>query len=93
MDSQTLASDMGRIFKHMIQITLRIYKKAVSPYIPMACRFYPSCSHYAYEALEHHGLRAGLWLAIKRLGRCHPFGGSGIDFVPVPNYLKDESKS
>lgn len=61
---------------------LFIYKKAISPYLPMACRFYPTCSVYAEEALRKHGIRKGLWLTVKRLVCCQPFGGSGIDLVP-----------
>ncbi len=48
------------------------------------CRFYPSCSHYAVEAIETHGSGRGVLLAIRRLGRCRPFGRSGVDLVPAP---------
>ncbi|MEZ5341160.1 MAG: membrane protein insertion efficiency factor YidD [Acidimicrobiales bacterium] len=48
------------------------------------CRYIPTCSHYAYEAVEVHGLGPGLWLATKRLARCHPFGSYGLDPVPEP---------
>jgi putative membrane protein insertion efficiency factor len=47
------------------------------------CRFYPSCSAYAVEAVERHGARRGLWLAVRRVARCHPLGGHGIDLVPL----------
>lgn len=47
------------------------------------CRFYPSCSAYAVEAVERHGAGRGLWLAARRLGRCHPLGGHGVDLVPL----------
>lgn len=47
------------------------------------CRFYPSCSAYAVEAVERHGARRGLWLAVRRLARCHPLGGRGVDLVPL----------
>ena len=50
---------------------------------PSPCRFVPSCSVYAYEAVEHHGAVRGSWLAVRRLSRCHPFGGSGVDLVPL----------
>jgi putative membrane protein insertion efficiency factor len=49
---------------------------------PSPCRFWPSCSTYAAEAIERHGARRGTWLAVRRLGRCHPFGGAGVDPVP-----------
>ena len=51
---------------------------------PSPCRFDPSCSTYALEALEHHGAARGSWLAVRRLGRCHPWGGHGWDPVPDP---------
>lgn len=51
---------------------------------PSPCRFYPSCSHYAVEAIETHGSIRGLWLTIRRLIRCRPFGPSGVDQVPAP---------
>lgn len=61
---------------------LRIYKVAVSPLVPPACRFHPTCSDYAREAIEHHGIARGALLAAKRLMRCHPFSPGGIDLVP-----------
>ena len=62
--------------------TIRLYQRAVSPYLPPACRYSPSCSGYAYEAIDRYGLLKGCWLAAKRLGRCQPFGSSGYDPVP-----------
>ena len=61
---------------------LRLYKAAVSPLLPRACRYEPTCSVYAREAIERHGLRRGAWLAVKRLARCHPFRPGGLDPVP-----------
>ena len=61
---------------------LRAYKLLLSPLFTGACRFHPSCSTYAADALRAHGLLAGTWLAVRRLARCHPFGGSGYDPVP-----------
>ena len=58
------------------------YQKAISPYTPPSCRFTPTCSEYARQALLKHGPIKGLWLAIKRISRCHPWGGSGYDPVP-----------
>lgn len=49
------------------------------------CRFWPSCSQYAYEAIEAYGAKRGAWLALRRFARCHPFGGHGIDPVPLPH--------
>lgn len=61
---------------------VRLYQLTLSPLLPMACRFDPSCSRYAMEALAQHGALKGGLLAMKRLGRCHPWGGSGYDPVP-----------
>ena len=59
------------------------YQRILSPYMPGACRYTPTCSHYAQEAIERHGLLRGSWLATKRLSRCQPWGGRGYDPVPV----------
>jgi uncharacterized protein len=61
---------------------IRIYQNAVGPALPPACRFEPTCSRYAYAAIAKHGLLRGGWLALRRLARCQPFGGSGYDPVP-----------
>jgi putative membrane protein insertion efficiency factor len=61
---------------------LRAYKRFVSPMLPHSCRFVPTCSEYAMEAVERHGVLQGSWLAIRRLLRCHPFAHAGVDLVP-----------
>jgi putative membrane protein insertion efficiency factor len=61
---------------------VRAYQKVVSPLLGGNCRYYPTCSHYTYEAIEIHGAAKGSWLGIKRIGRCHPFHEGGIDPVP-----------
>jgi putative membrane protein insertion efficiency factor len=61
---------------------VRGYQIVLSPLLPAACRYYPSCSTYAVEALEKYGALRGSWLAIKRIGRCHPFRAGGYDPVP-----------
>ncbi len=63
---------------------IRVYQVALSPYYPARCRFLPSCSDYAIEAVCTHGPLAGSWLGVKRICRCHPFSRGGIDEVPVP---------
>lgn len=68
---------------------VRFYQAAISPYTPSSCRYSPTCSNYTLEALQKHGVFKGGWLAIKRIGSCHPWGGSGYD--PVPE--KDEDKN
>jgi putative membrane protein insertion efficiency factor len=61
---------------------LWLYRRLVSPLLPPRCRFYPSCSAYAVEAVRVHGAGRGLWLAVRRVARCHPFNPGGVDFVP-----------
>ena len=70
----------------LIQL-VRIYRLAISPWLGGNCRFDPTCSSYAIEALQVHGIFKGTWLAARRIGRCHPWGGSGYD--PVPKNQKD----
>lgn len=62
---------------------LEIYKRWLSPALPHSCRFQPTCSEYAMEAIDRHGIARGAWLALARIARCHPLGGSGYDPVPV----------
>ena len=61
---------------------LRLYKRAISPLLPTACRFLPTCSEYGYEAIERYGVWRGSWLAARRLVRCQPFCAGGYDPVP-----------
>lgn len=68
--------------RRLIVVMLTGYKRFVSPLLPSACRFHPTCSEYMREAVEIHGAAAGVWLGLKRLGRCQPFCKGGIDPVP-----------
>ena len=61
---------------------IRVYQLAISPMLGNRCRFYPSCSEYSMEALRRHGLFRGLWLTVRRVGRCHPWHPGGFDPVP-----------
>jgi len=61
---------------------IRLYQLLISPWLPPSCRFTPTCSQYGLEAFKKHGIFRGLWLTVKRIGRCHPWGGSGPDPVP-----------
>lgn len=70
---------------------LRGYQLLISPMLGPRCRFYPSCSNYAIEALRVHGAARGSWLAARRVGRCHPWHAGGLD--PVPPYGAKESHS
>ncbi len=71
-----------RVVGTSMRFPVRIYQLLVSPLLPPCCRFLPSCSDYAIEALERHGALRGSGLALCRLVRCHPWGGSGYDPVP-----------
>jgi len=68
--------------KRLLQWPIHFYRRFLSPLKPPACRFYPSCSQYALEAIELHGASKGLWLAFRRLVKCHPFHPGGFDPVP-----------
>lgn len=61
---------------------LRAYKRFVSPWLPSACRYHPTCSEYMLEAVERYGAGRGAWMGVKRLVRCHPFHAGGVDLVP-----------
>lgn len=63
-------------------LPIRFYQRCISPLTPPVCRFTPTCSQYAVEAIRKHGPFKGFWLAVKRISRCHPWGGSGYDPVP-----------
>ncbi len=66
----------------VLRVMIRGYQLLVSPVLPGACRYHPTCSEYAMEAVARHGPLGGCWLAIKRVARCHPWGGEGVDPVP-----------
>lgn len=68
--------------KWLVLLFLRLYKRIISPMLPAACRFYPTCSVYAIEAVEKYGAFRGGWLAMKRISKCHPFHPGGVDLVP-----------
>ncbi len=70
------------MLNRMLRGLIRLYQLVLSPILPPSCRYLPSCSDYAIEALASHGVVAGLWLAARRIARCHPWGGSGYDPVP-----------
>ena len=68
--------------RRVVKVPIRFYRKFISPLKPATCRFYPTCSAYALEAIEVHGALKGSWLAAKRIARCPPFHPGGIDLVP-----------
>lgn len=69
--------------KRLLLALIRFYRRHISPYTPSACRFTPTCSQYAYEAIQKYGAMKGGWLALRRLLRCHPFY-KGSPYDPVP---------
>jgi putative membrane protein insertion efficiency factor len=73
---------LKKILAYPIVLFIRFYQITISPYTPSACRFQPTCSQYALEALKKHGIFRGGQLALKRILSCHPWGGSGHDPVP-----------
>jgi putative membrane protein insertion efficiency factor len=68
--------------KWLALLPIRLYRLFLSPFLGRQCRYHPTCSAYALEAIETHGILRGYWLAVRRIGRCHPLGGAGYDPVP-----------
>ncbi|MEJ2645379.1 MAG: membrane protein insertion efficiency factor YidD [Gammaproteobacteria bacterium] len=66
----------------LLIVLIKVYRYALSPWLGQHCRFYPTCSQYAQTAIERHGALRGSWLAVRRLGRCHPWHPGGVDPVP-----------
>ena len=75
---------MNELVGRALQKLIRLYQITLSPFIGRQCRFYPSCSHYAQEAIAEHGPLKGSLLAGRRLAKCHPFHPGGVDLVPDP---------
>ncbi|MCK4224693.1 MAG: membrane protein insertion efficiency factor YidD [candidate division Zixibacteria bacterium] len=73
---------MKRTFSRLIIFAIRIYQNTLGLMFPPSCRFHPSCSEYAIEALKKFGLIKGGWLSVKRISRCHPFNPGGFDPLP-----------
>lgn len=71
------------MMRWIVASLLRAYRLVISPLYGQVCRYHPSCSAYALEAVERHGALRGVWLAIRRLGRCHPWASGGYDPVPA----------
>lgn len=71
-----------RVLNAIFLLLIRAYQYVLSPLLPNSCRFVPTCSQYGVEALKKHGPFRGGWLTLKRISRCHPWGGSGYDPVP-----------
>ena len=78
---------------YLLSLPVRAYRLVLSPYVGHGCRYQPTCSAYALDALNRHGALKGGWLAVKRIGRCHPLGGSGYDPVPGADPSHDAQKT
>lgn len=81
---------MSHIARRVLRMPIRFYQLSISPMLPASCRYVPSCSQYAVEAIETHGVIKGSILAAKRIARCHPWGGSGYDPVPPAESKPDD---
>jgi putative membrane protein insertion efficiency factor len=82
---------LPKLIRQPVRGLIRFYQLAVSPYLGRNCRFYPSCSSYAYDAIGLHGVLKGGWLALRRIGRCHPWHPGGFDPVPDAHHRCKES--
>ncbi|MBR6655173.1 MAG: membrane protein insertion efficiency factor YidD [Alistipes sp.] len=79
---KTLRNSCRRIVALPFVGLIRFYQKCISPLTPPSCRYTPTCSQYTLEAIRKYGVIKGCWLGVKRISRCHPWGGSGYDPVP-----------
>jgi uncharacterized protein len=77
-----MAGRLARLPRIPLLVLIRVYQLVISPWTASACRYYPSCSQYALVAIKRHGVVRGGWLALRRLGRCHPWTAGGVDHVP-----------
>lgn len=78
----TLRDSFSQLPGFVLRKAIRAYQLGISPFMGQSCRFYPTCSNYALEALAAHGARRGTWLAAKRICKCHPWHPGGVDLVP-----------
>lgn len=86
-----MAHGLSKMLAWPLIILVRAYQLAISPWLGINCRYEPTCSRYAIEALRTHGILRGSALAVTRIGRCHPWGGSGYD--PVPDHKADKHEA
>ena len=84
---------IGRFFVILLTIPIRLYQLLISPLLPNSCRFTPTCSAYAIEALRMHGPIIGLWLTLRRIVRCNPWGGHGYDPVPPRHWCNKKAQT
>ncbi|RLD19279.1 MAG: membrane protein insertion efficiency factor YidD [Bacteroidetes bacterium] len=84
---------MKQVIRKIVIFPIRVYQWTISPLLGSSCRFNPTCSHYMVHAIEEWGIFKGVWLGLKRIGRCHPWGGHGYDPVPKKNGGVEESRN
>jgi putative membrane protein insertion efficiency factor len=77
-----LLSFVKKVFANILIAIVRFYQLAISPLYPATCRYAPTCSQYMIEAIRVHGVLRGTWMGLRRISKCHPWGGSGYDPVP-----------
>lgn len=82
MITLAIMNPLSKSLSFLLSLPIWFYRGAISPILPGSCRYTPTCSAYALEALRRHGPFRGMWLSVKRICRCHPWGGSGYDPVP-----------
>lgn len=82
INSKDMLRQITKIMSWLLCLPIIFYQRCISPFTPPSCRFTPTCSEYARQAIRKYGLLKGMYLALKRLLRCHPWGGSGYDPVP-----------
>ena len=86
---KNLINKLENLIVNFLLFLIKIYKIFLSPSLGQNCRYHPTCSSYAQESLKVHGLKKGTILSIKRISKCHPLGGSGVDLVPEKEDLKN----
>ena len=86
---KNLISKLENLIVNFLLFLIKIYKIFLSPYLGQNCRYHPTCSSYAQESLKVHGLKKGAILSVKRISKCHPLSGSGVDLVPEKEDLKN----
>lgn len=77
-----MLSFVKKVFANILIAIVRFYQLAISPLYPATCRYAPTCSQYMIEAIRVHGVLRGTWMGLRRISKCHPWGGSGYDPVP-----------
>lgn len=82
LDAYGMTKQLFSFMKTILVFVVRAYQVMLSPYLPNSCRYTPTCSQYMIEAVQKHGAWKGGWMGLKRIGRCHPWGGHGHDPVP-----------